>query len=61
MRRLISKINGLCKKENGVSALEYGVLVALIAAVIIGAVTFLGGPVSETSKNAVKNAVGQGK
>ena len=29
--------------ENGASAVEYGLLVALIAAVIIGAVTLLGG------------------
>lgn len=39
-----------CEKEkgnSGASAVEYGLLVALIAAVIVGAITFLGGDLSE--------------
>ena len=38
MRNLLNFI----KNERGASAVEYGLLVALIAAVIVGAVTLLG-------------------
>ena len=38
-------------KERGATAVEYGLLVALIAAVIIGAVTALGGQVSDLFTN----------
>lgn len=33
----------LVRKEDGATAVEYGIMVALIAVVIIAAVTFLGG------------------
>ena len=36
------------KNETGASAVEYGLLVALIAAVIVGAVTLLGGNLKAT-------------
>ena len=36
------------KDECGASAVEYGLLVALIAAVIVGAVTLLGGNLKAT-------------
>ncbi len=36
------------KDEEGVTALEYGLIAALIAVAIIGAVTILGGKVSTT-------------
>jgi pilus assembly protein Flp/PilA len=36
------------KDETGASAVEYGLLVALIAAVIVGAVTLLGGNLQAT-------------
>jgi pilus assembly protein Flp/PilA len=36
------------KDERGASAVEYGLLVALIAAVIVGAVTLLGGNLKAT-------------
>lgn len=39
MRAVITK---LMKDESGVTALEYGLIAALIAVVIIGAVTTLG-------------------
>lgn len=42
----MGRIKGLFKREEGASAVEYAILIALIAAVIIGAVTFLGGSVS---------------
>ena len=38
MKRLLKFL----KNERGASAVEYGLLVALIAAVIVGAVTLLG-------------------
>jgi pilus assembly protein Flp/PilA len=36
------------KDDSGASAVEYGLLVALIAAVIVGAVTLLGGNLQAT-------------
>ena len=36
------------KGSEGATAVEYGIMVALIAIVIIGAVTFLGGAVEDT-------------
>jgi pilus assembly protein Flp/PilA len=36
------------KDDRGASAVEYGLLVALIAAVIVGAVTLLGGNLQAT-------------
>jgi pilus assembly protein Flp/PilA len=44
MKRLLS----LLKDDYGASAVEYGLLVALIAAVIVGAVTLLGGNLKAT-------------
>ncbi len=42
------KIMHLVKGEEGVTALEYGLIAALIAAVIVGAVTILGTKVNST-------------
>lgn len=39
------------RDEEGATALEYGLLAALIAAAIIGAVTTLGNTVSQTFNN----------
>jgi pilus assembly protein Flp/PilA len=44
MRRLLAFI----RDDRGASAVEYGLLVALIAAVIVGAVTLLGGNLKAT-------------
>lgn len=38
----------LIRNEDGVTALEYGLIAALIAAVIVGAVTLLGTNVEST-------------
>jgi pilus assembly protein Flp/PilA len=46
-------------KDRGATAVEYGLMVALIAIVIIGAVTLLGGALNdkfETVEQAVTNA-----
>ncbi|MFH1915018.1 MAG: Flp family type IVb pilin [Pseudomonadota bacterium] len=44
----MSKIMNLIMNEEGATALEYGLLAALIATAIVGAVTTLGGVVSTT-------------
>lgn len=44
MKRLLRFL----KDDRGASAVEYGLLVALVAAVIVGAVTLLGGNLSQT-------------
>lgn len=38
----------IMRGEEGVTAIEYGLLAALIAVVIIGAVTLVGGSVNDT-------------
>ncbi|MGH2694979.1 MAG: Flp family type IVb pilin [Actinomycetota bacterium] len=50
--RLASTLN-----ERGASAVEYGLLVALIAVVIIGAVTLLGGNL-ESIFDTIADAIG---
>jgi pilus assembly protein Flp/PilA len=52
----LQKVISFLKDEEGASAVEYGLLIALIAAVIIGAVTLLGTNVS-TKFNAVATAI----
>ena len=45
---MIQKIKNFFKDEEGATAVEYGLMVALIAAVIVGAVTILGGNTRDT-------------
>ena len=49
---MVSKINsalvGFVKSEEGASAVEYGLLASLIAAVIIGVLTAMGGKLTNT-------------
>ncbi|WP_434993338.1 Flp family type IVb pilin [Arthrobacter sp. Ld5] len=42
----------LVRKEDGATAVEYGIMVALIAVVIIAAVTLLGGGLDTSLKQA---------
>jgi pilus assembly protein Flp/PilA len=51
---MTKKISQFFKDEDGATAVEYGLMVALIAGVIIAAVTFLG-----SSTNEKFDAVGQ--
>jgi pilus assembly protein Flp/PilA len=44
----MKKLFNFLRDETGASAVEYGLLVALIAAVIVGAVTLLGGNLKAT-------------
>ena len=53
----MEKIKHFFKDESGASAVEYGLLVALIAVVIIGAVTALGTNLS-SKFTEVSTAVG---
>ncbi len=48
------------RDEEGVTALEYGLLAALIGAVIIGAVTALGTSMSQTFTNLSNSMGGAG-
>lgn len=48
MLQYINKMIDLKRDEKGVTALEYGLIAALIAVVIIGAVTTLGSNLSNT-------------
>ena len=53
----MEKIRNFFNDESGASAVEYGLLVALIACIIIGAVTVLGQNLS-TKFNTAATAVG---
>ena len=53
----MERIKNFFKDESGASAVEYGLLVALIAVVIIGAVTTLGTSVQDTF-NTAAGAIG---
>ena len=44
----MTKFARFLKDESGATAIEYGLIVALIAVVIIGAVTAIGGTLNET-------------
>jgi pilus assembly protein Flp/PilA len=42
VKKLLGKLRGLTRRDDGASAVEYGLLVALIAVVIAGTVVILG-------------------
>lgn len=42
MKKLMNQLQRFAKEEDGVTAIEYGLIAALIAVVIIGAVTTVG-------------------
>lgn len=46
MTKALVKLQTRLRNEEGATAVEYGLMVALIAIVIIAAVTFLGGNLS---------------
>jgi pilus assembly protein Flp/PilA len=55
MLELITRLQLWLKEERGATAVEYGLMVALIAAVIIGAVTALGLGVQGTFNTVAGN------
>lgn len=53
MKKFVAKVRKFFTgKEEGASLAEYGLLIALIAVVCIGAVTLLGGNISTVLGNA---------
>lgn len=57
MSTIISAVQSFIADEEGVTALEYGMIAALIAAVIVGTVTSLGTTV-DTKFNDLLTALG---
>jgi pilus assembly protein Flp/PilA len=53
---MLAHFSRLLRDENGATAIEYGLIAALIAVVIIGAVTVVGTSLSSTF-NSVANAL----
>ncbi len=51
MKSLLTKVKNFIRDEEGASAVEYGLLVALIAVAIIAAVTLLGTSLSTLFSN----------
>jgi len=51
-------LTALTKSERGASLVEYALLVALIAVVVIGAVTLLGGNARDTFSNVSSSISG---
>lgn len=56
MKRSIERIRNFLKEENGATAVEYGLMVALIAAVIVTTVGLLGGKVN-TAFSTIEQAM----
>lgn len=50
-------INKFIREEDGVTAIEYALIAALIAAVIVGVVTTLGGNISKVFDGIAKKIV----
>jgi pilus assembly protein Flp/PilA len=59
-RRKMEKLIRFLKDEDGVTAIEYGLIAALIAVVIIVAVTLVGTELSDTFNEVGQNLAGAG-
>ena len=59
MRKLSNFVVEFLKREDGPTAVEYAVMLALIIVVCIGAITTLGGNANQTF-SSVGNAIGGG-
>jgi pilus assembly protein Flp/PilA len=59
MLQLVTKLQTRLHREEGATAVEYGLLVALIAAVIIGTVVVLGGQI-DSAFTTITNQLGGG-
>lgn len=51
MHRFLDKSRALLREEDGATATEYAVMIALIIIVCIGAITYLGKKVNNTFNN----------
>ena len=56
MSTFVNSVRRFWKDEEGVTAIEYGLIAALIAVVIIGAVTLVGTDL-QTTFNRIANAI----
>jgi pilus assembly protein Flp/PilA len=52
VKKLLGKLRGLARRDDGASAVEYGLLVALIAVVIAGTVVILGDALQNRFRDA---------
>ncbi len=59
MFKLLGKLRGLTRRDDGASAVEYGLLVALIAVVIAGTIVILGGALKSRLNSACDAVSGQ--
>jgi pilus assembly protein Flp/PilA len=60
MKRFLTEINTFLSDEEGVTAIEYGLIAALIAVAIIGGVTAIGSNLGQLFNNvstAITNAI----
>ena len=55
MKRLIQKAKDFARNEEGATAIEYGLLAALVSVVIIAALTALGGSLQTTFQGVADN------
>jgi pilus assembly protein Flp/PilA len=60
MRRIVSKFVNFLKREDGPTAVEYAVMLALIIVVCIAAITTLGSNANNTFSNVAANATPAG-
>jgi pilus assembly protein Flp/PilA len=51
----MSKLRAFIRSENGATAIEYGLIAALIAVVIIGALTLFGNDLNAMYRNVANN------
>lgn len=58
MNRLLARWRALRADDTGVTAIEYGLIAALIAVVIIGTVMAVGGQLNEVF-NRISNGLGE--
>ena len=57
--RAVARINSLRSEEDGATAVEYGLIVALIAAVIVGVVAILGGQIADAFTTVSNEIAGE--
>ena len=60
MHRIVSKVVNFLKREDGPTAVEYAVMLALIIVVCIAAITTLGSNANNTFSNVAANATPAG-
>jgi pilus assembly protein Flp/PilA len=53
MSKIVSAVKAFVADENGVTAIEYGLIAALVGVAIVGAVTLLGTEISKTFNTVV--------